>query len=538
MARVEPPHVSALGIPPAGFSSALPRGVRRVVAVGGGRPGVGHSVLSVNLAVYLAQLGRKVVLIDSDGASGSLHAMLGVELVEKIVAPADPFVEEVLEPVPTGVPGLSLVPQEYTQHSTLPLRPGRKPRWAKGLRLLDADYVILDLGGGTAPAALDLFLSADFGLCPTAPDPPSVEATYRFLKALFQRQLRRHLLKDRFRTRQLERALSQLPPLPSPIELIRTLYKYDSATADAAVSHVASLRTFLVTNGTRLRQDVELGRSMADLSERYLGVRLEYMGHVEHDDAIWLSVVRRRPLLLDNPTSKSAKNLERIARRVVAVATARDALARPDSEGNLPAFREDHETSLYDVLWTHRGASDEELRRAYKRQRDVFEPGSLPMSSLLSGDRLARDRARVEEAQETLLDPMRRRAYDLTFFAADSERDQKRRPEADGAILAERALLREELAHEIHPQTEFSGELLRRVRESQGVELEDIARRTKIARIHLEAIESDDFSKLPAEVYTRGFVSQVARILGLDATQATRTYIRRYKAHQKAHREP
>ena len=98
--------------------------------------------------------------------------------------------------------------------------------------------------------------------------------------------------------------------------------------------------------------------------------------------------------------------------------------------------------------------------------------------------------------------------------------------------------MREELAHEIHPQTEFSGELLRRVRESQGVELDDIARRTKIARVHLDAIENDEFSKLPAEVYTRGFVSQIARILGLDATQATRTYIRRFKAHQKAHREP
>jgi hypothetical protein len=63
--------------------------------------------------------------------------MLGVEPAEKLVS-ADPFVEEALEPIATGVPGLALVPQEYTQHSTLPLRPGRKPRWAKGLRMLDA----------------------------------------------------------------------------------------------------------------------------------------------------------------------------------------------------------------------------------------------------------------------------------------------------------------------------------------------------------------------------------------------------------------
>lgn len=501
---------------------------------------MGHSVIALNLAVYLAQLGRKVVLVDSDGNAGSLHTLLGIEL-EESSTPVDPFVDEELEPVATPIPGLTLVPQLYTQSSTAPVRPGRKARFAKGLRLLDADYVILDLGGGTAPGSLDLFLSADFGLCPTGPDPPSVECAYRFQKALFQRQVRRHLLKDRFRMRLIERALGSLPPLPSPLEMIRTLSRYDVATADLAASHLASLRTFLVTNGTRLRQDVELGPSMADLSERYLGVRLEYIGHVEHDDAIWLSVLRKRPLLLDNPTSKSAKNLERIARRVIAVATARDAVSRSDAvrpeEARPFALPDPSDMSLYDVLWTHRGASDEELRRAYKRQREVFEPGSLPTTSLLSRERLVRDRARVEEAQETLLDPMRRRAYDLTFFPG-AERDQReRRPEADPAILAERALLREELAHEIHPQTEYTGPLLRRVRESLGIELDDIARRTKIATLHLEAIESEDFDKLPAEVYARGFVSQVATILGLDATQATRSYVRRLKARRRAERE-
>src|SRR6187399_3167107 len=108
MARVEPPYASAEGLPSAGFSSALPRGVRRVVAVGGGRSGVGHSVLSVNLAVYLVQFGRKVVLIDSDGVSGSLHAMFGVESAERIVV-ADLFVEEVLELIAIGVLGFMLV---------------------------------------------------------------------------------------------------------------------------------------------------------------------------------------------------------------------------------------------------------------------------------------------------------------------------------------------------------------------------------------------------------------------------------------------
>lgn len=512
-----------------GTSSALPQGVRRVFAVAGGRPGVGHSIVSVNLAVYLAQLGRKVVLVDADAVGPALHCMLGVEMPAPTHAP-DPFESEELNPSPTPIPGLSLLAQRYLQNSTVPERPGRRPRWAKGLRHLDAEYIILDLGPGTAPATLDLFQNADFGICVTAPDPPSVEATYRFVRASFQRQVRRLLLKDQFRMRQVERALSDLPPLPTPLELVRTIGRYDSKTAEAAANQLRAMQPYLITNMTRMRGDTKLGQHMVDLAQRYLGVRLDDLGHIEHDEAIWLSVVRRRPLLIDNPTSKNARNVERIARRLVAVATSRDMMKREPI-----TFSQEEEHSLYDVLWTHRGASDEELRRAYKRQRDVYQPGGLALSSLLSDAAILRERGRVEEAQETLLDPVRRRAYDLSFFPdAQSSYDDKR-PVPDDSRLAEQAMLREELAHEIHSETEFTGELLRRVRESQGVELEEISKKTKISLSHLRAIEQDQFADLPAEVYTRGFVGQMAQFLGLDATQATRTYVRRLRAARRAH---
>ena len=509
-------------------SSALPHGVRRVFAVAGGRPGVGHSVLSVNLAVYLAQLGRQVVLVDSDPVGPSLHTMLGVEMPVSKEIP-DPFDPGELEPIATSIPGLSLLPQQYVQNSTVPLRPGRKPRWAKGLRHLNDDYIILDLGPGTAPAQLDLYLSSDFGICISSPDPPGVEATYRFLKAVYQRQVRKLLLKDRFRMRQVERALADLPPLPSPLELVRTISRYDSRTGEAAASQLRALRPYLVTNNTRMRGDNKLGQSMADLAERYLGIHLNDLGYIEHDEAIWLSVVRRRPLLIDNPTSKNARNVERIARRVVAVATSRDIL-----KGAPVDLTPEEDRSLYDVLSTNRGATDEELRRAYKRQRDVYQLGSVALSSLLTDEAIVRQRGRVEEAQETLLDPVRRRAYDLSFFPDSIDEQNAQRPQPDEARLREQAMMRQQIAHEIHPQTDFTGELLQRVRESQGIELEDITKKTKIATSHLRAIENDAFESLPAEVYSRGFVQQLAQVLGLDATQVTRTYMRRLRIARKA----
>jgi flagellar biosynthesis protein FlhG len=499
-----------------------PRGVRHVIAVGGGRGGTGKSVVGVNLAVYLAQLGRSVILVDADPVGAELHTLLGVEIPTDLEGRDEPELEQ-QKTLATPIPGLALMPQLYSTGSTVPLRPGRKARWASRLRQLDVDYVLLDLGSGTQPASLDLALNADLHLCVTTPEPPSVEASYRWVRALFQRSLRRLLLKDRFKLRLVERAQAELPPRPSPLRLVRAVARYDPGVGQLAATELDRLRPRLVVNAVRLRTDGDLGTTMCNMALHYLGVRMDYVGQIEQDDAVWLSVVRRRPLLIDSPTSKSARNLERIARRVLGLATSRD-LARPDEPIPLIA----PEPNLYDVLGAHRSATDEELRRCYKRQRDLYQQGSLALTSLLADSELTTEQARVEEAHDTLLDPLRRRAYDVSVFPEEPAAT----PEPtrfDQSVLAERELLRQELTREINAETEFTGPLLTRVRESQGVEIEEIAKHTRISAVHLRAIEAEDFSSLPALVYTRGFVQQLARYLKLDPTQVTKTYLRRFR---------
>jgi len=509
-----------------------PRGARHVIAVAGGRGGVGVSVTAVNLAVYLAQLGRRVTLVDADPSGAELHTMLGVSVDPRPPKGENP--EENLDLSPTPVPGLKLLPQRYTTGSTVPIRPGRKPRWARGVRQLDVDYVLLDLGAGTAPATLDLFLAADVGIVVATPEPPSVEGAYRLCRALYQRRLRRAIAKDRFKSRLLERAQADLPPMPPPLDLVRALARYEVALGELAAFELSELRPRLVVNGARLRPDADVGPSMVDMARRYLGVSLDYVGHVEYDDAVWLSVVRSRPLLVDSPTSKSARNIERIARRVLALATNRGEPRQAAARVPLvPA-----EPNLYDVLLTQRSATDEELRRAYKRQREIFQSGSLPLTSLLTEEAVRAELARIDEAHDTLLDPLRRRAYDVSTFPEEDAGVAPPNPAFDAAEEAERGMLRAELARELNAETEFTGALLQKVRQAQGVDLEEIASRTKISLPYLRAIEAEEFDKLPAFVYTRGFVHEVARCLNLDTTQVTRTYLKRFRDWKRSSEGP
>src|SRR5476649_674365 len=87
------------------------RGARRLITVGGGRGGVGKSLLSANLAIYFAQLGKEVVLVDADPSGANLHTHFGLSAAKAdptLDASAPRSFEEAL--VTTNVPGLRLLP--------------------------------------------------------------------------------------------------------------------------------------------------------------------------------------------------------------------------------------------------------------------------------------------------------------------------------------------------------------------------------------------------------------------------------------------
>lgn len=499
--------------------------VRRIVAVGGGRGGVGKSVLAQNLAIYLAQLGRAVALVDADPNGANLHACFGLAAatVEPSLDPTTGPAEMERALVATSVPGLSLLPAAHDAiEARIAPRGSRKARWLAHLRSLPVEYLVIDVGAGHSQFALDVMATADVPISVTVPEPPAVEATYRFLRASFRRRLRRSLIADRFRLAQVDRAVGEIGKLPAPLDVVRQLSKMDRNVALHAWDQARRSRLYLVVNQTRVRNDVELGEDLAQLSRRHLGIELDELGHVEHDDTVWLAVRRNKALLVDSPASRAARNLERIARRVLALLTTPEMRPAPDT---LPLAA----PTLYEMLGVERSAGDEDVRRAYKRQREIYASGSLAIQSLLDDAQLRVQQGKIDEAYDTLLDPVRRRAYDLSTFEAPEPAPPRSMPKP--ALAAEQVMLQQELAREIGPDTEFTGGLLRKVRESQGIDVAEIALKTKISRTHLEAIEAEAFESLPAAVYVRGFVSELAKCLKLDPVLVQKTYLRRMREH-------
>src|SRR6185295_18727450 len=141
------------------------RGARRMLAVGGGRGGAGKSLVAQNIAVYFAQLGKSVVLVDLDPTGANLHAQFGVPA--HAYQPGDERPDDLVKAlVPTSVPGLLVLPGPHDAiEPPLQLRAGRKSRWLARLRALPVDYLVVDVGPGHAHLALDVMLAADIGIC-------------------------------------------------------------------------------------------------------------------------------------------------------------------------------------------------------------------------------------------------------------------------------------------------------------------------------------------------------------------------------------
>ncbi|HSP77574.1 MAG TPA: helix-turn-helix domain-containing protein [Myxococcaceae bacterium] len=78
---------------------------------------------------------------------------------------------------------------------------------------------------------------------------------------------------------------------------------------------------------------------------------------------------------------------------------------------------------------------------------------------------------------------------------------------------------------DLSPDSEFNGEVLRRVRESRNLTVQALSERTRISSRHLENIEADRYEGLPATVYLRGMLMSVARELGLDPLRVSKSYM-------------
>lgn len=242
--------------------------------------------------------------------------------------------------------------------------------------------------------------------------------------------------------------------------------------------------------------------------------------------------------------------------------------------------------SFYDVLEISPDATQHDIRAAYLRLKAAYSRDSVALYSLFSKEETHAMLEKIEIAYRALSNPEKRREYDRDYSRGDprlndvpldkvisidrvppmsmddasddalvppstdfSPEEPAAAPLAHAIPESEQWLEREwsgpipgsrlstlqaspeetNLQREIEVETEWTGAFIRKVREVRGVSLEELAEHTKISKSYITAIEEENHPKLPAKVFLRGFLAQIAKKLRLPQEPLVNAYLSRYK---------
>ncbi len=305
---------------PSRFREIEIKKVPRIWAVGGGKGGVGKSLISASFALHLARRGRSVVAVDLDLGGANLHTCLGLEPGTRglgdWIAGRETELDALLVQGPNS--HLKVLSGSQDPLGVTSMGKERVSTLLKTIRTLDADEVIIDLGAGTHESTVMFFSAADRGILSVLPEPTSVENVYRFIRAfVFQR----------FRELDLPPAMREVVEasadpknmlgVKTPGDLLAIVDRLDPEQGQRLRAALMNLDLNLVVNQVRTAVDVDVGRAICSVCRRYFGIDLKYPGYLDYDNAVWKAVRARRPVIDEFPQSILASRVDRLARTLL-----------------------------------------------------------------------------------------------------------------------------------------------------------------------------------------------------------------------------
>jgi flagellar biosynthesis protein FlhG len=242
---------------------------RRLIAVAGGKGGVGKSTVAVNLAIAYAGRGAKVLLVDTDLGMADLSLLLGVA---PVVGVREFFEGAPIDALLSSAHGVHLLPGVNGSYALANLGAAPRRRLLAAISGLGArfDTIIMDSAPGLSENSVAFAGAAAEVVLVTQTSPTALADAYAYMKAL----ARRHSLR----------------------------------------------RAFVLVNAVRsISEAEEAGGRLAALAERFLSVELLALPCVPNDPEIDAYAAEGIPFLLRRPDTPAGRAFQHIARRIDAL---------------------------------------------------------------------------------------------------------------------------------------------------------------------------------------------------------------------------
>lgn len=294
---------------------------RQFWAIGGGKGGVGKSLISVMLGASLTRWGKKVILVDADLGGGNLNLLTGINhpphtLVDFMRGDIDNIEDIALD---TPVKNLKVICGADDILGIANPGSAQKTRLLNNLKKLEADIIMLDLGAGTSYTTLDFFLFSPHKIIVMSPQTTAIQNAYGFIKTCLFRKLTREFRGDGDSMELINRCINagDEEKIATVEELKDKFTALGKEQMDKLSACIKDIEIGLVINMVKDNKDIMLGRSLLNVTNEYLSIRPEYLGFIEHDKRLLRSINKMSNFLKDGTEIMTDMGFYDLANKVV-----------------------------------------------------------------------------------------------------------------------------------------------------------------------------------------------------------------------------
>ncbi|MCP4147367.1 MAG: MinD/ParA family protein [bacterium] len=287
--------------------------------VGGGKGGTGKTFMVSQLGTCLASLGKKVILVDTDFGGANIHSFFGLKRPPKtlnnFLDKNEPLEDIMIE---SGIENLSIIPGDFNTINSGSLNYGRKMKLFRHIKKLNADYIIMDLGGGMSNDTMDSFLLGDKMIIVTVPEITAIENLFMFLKGTFFRKLKALLgiygLKDTIGKIWTERRKHGIHTIVDLLAYVKNSSEHINTVLSKELD---SFSIYIVLNKVRNAMEISEGFSIRSICIKHIGLDTNYAGYIEYDFQFWKSLSLTRSISKLNLSFSVQRDLMRITENIL-----------------------------------------------------------------------------------------------------------------------------------------------------------------------------------------------------------------------------
>lgn len=292
-----------------------------IIAIGGGKGGVGKTLISLAISLALAESGRKVALIDADFGGANLHSMLGIHTPVRSLF--DFFQGKISDfnslLTKTPIANLHLVCGAPGTVGMADIRLWEKLKAIRLLRQIEADFVVVDLGAGTSFNEIDIFNAADHGLVVAQPEPPAIQECYNFIKLSLFRKLREEFMDSAWVTQLLDSCNDPTHTRDHRLigNLAEQVRKKDIRLGMRFYRLINNYGLHLILNQIRHKDEIMDGLSLQVAVQDLLRIKIDFWGYIPHDHEIYKSIRSSRPDAITATQGEVRKSIMRMVKQFI-----------------------------------------------------------------------------------------------------------------------------------------------------------------------------------------------------------------------------